>query len=90
MEISFDPDKDARNRKFHGLPLAFGEAVLSNMVAEVEDRRRDYGERRMKAFAEVNGLWFQCCYTMRGTVARIINVHQTTEREMRKWLGKSG
>jgi uncharacterized DUF497 family protein len=90
MDISFDPDKDARNLKDHKLSLAFGEIVLMNMFAEVEDQRHDYGEKRMKAFAEINGLWFQCCYTMRGGVARIINVHRTSEKEMRKWLRTSG
>ncbi|WP_275112978.1 hypothetical protein [Rhodopila globiformis] len=43
----------------------------------------------MKAFAEINGIWFQCAYTMRGTVAHIINVHRTNEKEVRKWLERS-
>jgi uncharacterized DUF497 family protein len=90
MDFSFDPGKNVQNLEKHKLPLAFGVSVLMNMVGEVEDRRRDYGEKRMKAFAQFGGSWFQCTYTMRGTVAHIINVHRTSSREMRKWLNPSG
>lgn len=89
MEISYDPTKDVRNLAKHGLSLEFGARVLVNLFAEVEDQRQDYGEKRMKAFAEINGIWFQCAYTMRGTVAHIINVHRTNEKEVRKWLERS-
>ena len=90
MEISFDPAKDARNLEKHGLSLEYGARVLISMYGEVEDRRRDYGETRMKAFAKINRIWFQCSYTVRGTVVLIINVHRTNEREVRKWLERSG
>ena len=86
MDFSFDPAKNVQNLEKHKLPLAFGVSVLMNMFGEVEDRRRDYGEKRMKAFARLGGSWFQCTYTMRGTVAHIINVHRTSSREMQKWL----
>jgi uncharacterized protein len=90
MEISYDPTKDARNLAKHGLSLEYGARVLVNRFGEVEDQRQDYGETRMKAFAEINGVWFQRSYAMRGTVAHIINVHRTNEREVRKWLQRSG
>jgi uncharacterized protein len=89
MDFSFDPPKNIPNLEKHSLPLAFGMAVLSNICGEVEDRRRDYGEKRMKAFEEVGGYWYQCTYTMHGTVAHIINVHRTSEKEVTKWLRPS-
>jgi uncharacterized DUF497 family protein len=87
MEVSFDPDKDAKNRAKHKLPLLFGVEVLTNKCGEVEDQRRDYGEKPMKAFAQINGLWFQCVYTMRGGLTHIINVHR--DKEMQQWLKTS-
>ncbi|HYZ24831.1 MAG TPA: hypothetical protein VE690_22010 [Rhodopila sp.] len=51
MDIEFDSTKDEINRQKHNLPLAFGAVVLANKVGEVEDTRRDYGERRMKTYA---------------------------------------
>ena len=44
--FSFDPTKNVQNLETHKLPLAFGMSVLMNRFGEVEDRRRDYGERR--------------------------------------------
>jgi hypothetical protein len=89
MEVSFDSVKDAKNRAKHGVPLVFGVEVLTNKCGEVEDRRRDYGEKRMKAFAQINGLWFQCVYTMRGSVSHIISVHRVKDKDMQRWLGTS-
>jgi uncharacterized protein len=86
MEIEFDPAKDAANRQEHGVSLMFGEVVLSNAAGEVEDTRQNYAETRKKAFAQINGLWFECVYTMNGTVYRIISVHRVREREVRRWL----
>jgi uncharacterized DUF497 family protein len=90
MDFDLDPAKNVQNLEKHKLPLAFGMSVLMNMVGEVEDQRRDYSEKRMKALAQLGGSWFQCTDTMWGTVAHIINVHRTSSREMQKWLRPSG
>jgi uncharacterized DUF497 family protein len=66
--------------------LAFGAVVLAARVGESEDRRTDYGEVRIKAFAEIEGQWFACVYTMRSEVCRIISVHPVRPKEVRKWL----
>jgi uncharacterized DUF497 family protein len=66
MEIDFDLGKNAENVRERGVPLVFGEIVLTNAVGSVEDTRRDYSEARTKAFANVAGAWLCCTYTMRG------------------------
>ena len=88
MDIEFDPAKDAANIARRGISLAFGAVVIAKNAGVVEDRRRDYGEVRMLAFAEVRGVWFACAYTMRGEVYRIISVHRVREREVAKWLAR--
>lgn len=86
MEIEFDPEKDAENVRERGIPLAFGAVVLANASGEIEDRRHPYGEKRMKAFGMVEGLWFACVYTTRGTTLRIVTVHRVRQKEVRRWL----
>jgi uncharacterized protein len=88
MEIEFDAGKDAENISQRGISLAFGAVIIKTAFGQVEDTRRDYGEVRMKAFAERNGLWFCCTYTERGTVTRIVSVHRVSRKETHKWLGK--
>ena len=53
MKISFDPNKDATNRRDHHLSLAFGGRVLAGRVFEFLDTRFDYGEERLVCFGYV-------------------------------------
>jgi uncharacterized DUF497 family protein len=68
------------------LSLAFGAIVLAACVSEIEDRRTDHGEVRIKAFAEIEGQRFACVYTMRNGVYRMISVHPVRPKGVRKWL----
>jgi uncharacterized DUF497 family protein len=56
MEITFDPAKDAANIRTRGIPLAFGAVVIANAIGQVEYGRFDYGENRLKAFAQIEGV----------------------------------
>jgi hypothetical protein len=69
-------------------PLAFGAVILARGVGEIEDTRKDYGEVRHRAFAEVEGKWFQCVYTLRGDVRHIITVHRINEKRVKRWLSR--
>ena len=80
VDIEFDVDKDAENIRQRGISLAFGAVIIKTAFGQVEDTRRDYGEVRMKAFAECNGLWFCCTYTERGTMTRIVSVHRVSRK----------
>ena len=88
VEIEFDPEKDARNLRCHGLPSSFGTVVLAHRIGEVEDERRDYGEARVKAFGLVEDVLFACTYTMRGGLFRILSVHRVRPKEAKRWLEK--
>ena len=85
VEIEFDPAKDAKNRRERGLPLALGAVVLATLVAEFEDTRREYGERRMVAVGTTADRLHVCVYTMRGTAHRIISLRKAKPAEVRKW-----
>ena len=87
VQIEFDPAKDATNRRERGLPLALGAVVLANLIGEVEDTRRDYGERRMRAYGTIAGRLHVCVYTMRGEAYRIISLRKAKPAEVRRWQG---
>ena len=85
MEIEFDDAKDDANRAKHGLPLALGAVVLENLIGEVMDDRRDYGELRVNAFGVIAGRLYACTYTKRGSVYRIISLRKASRQEQRLW-----
>lgn len=87
VEIEFDPAKNDRNIRERGLPLALGSVVLENLIGEIEDVRRDYGERRMIAFGMVAGRLLCAVYTRRGTTVRIISLRKANTTEVQRWLG---
>ena len=87
VAIECDPAKDAENRRHRGIPLPFGALVPERQIGEVEDRRRDYGEARYRAFGMIDGVWFACVYTMRGGVTRIISVPRVRDKAVQRWLG---
>ena len=64
--IEFDPAKDAANIEIHGISLAMADRLLAGFTVEWADNRFDYGETRMIALGEIDGVEFACVYTMRG------------------------
>jgi len=56
----------------------FGSAIF------VEDDRKDYGERRVRAFGRINGVDFCIVFTPRGGKLRIISVRKARMKEMKR------
>ena len=86
MDIEFDEAKNAANLVKHGISLALGAAVLTNLIGEVVDDRTNYNEERMNAFGLVEGRLFACTYTIRNGAYRIISVRRASRQEQRLWL----
>lgn len=82
MAIEFDPAKDAANLAKHGRSLA--RAADMDIAVVVEDDRFDYGERRYRAFGEIDGAWHCLAFAVRGTVVRAISLRRAHEREIRR------
>lgn len=55
MEITFDPAKREATLKARGLDFADAAEVFAGPIFEFEDRRRDYGERRMICYGLLYG-----------------------------------
>jgi uncharacterized DUF497 family protein len=67
MGFGWDPNKSHKNATERGLPFDVAMALFDSGTLEFDDRRRDYGERRIIAFGQVAGRVLTCVYTWRGT-----------------------
>jgi hypothetical protein len=60
VDIDFDPAQDAQNIAKHGVSLSFAAVVLADAIGVVEDTSHAYRETRIKAFAQIDGVFFGC------------------------------
>jgi uncharacterized protein len=85
VKIEFDPIKDERNVKKHGLSLdRFVELDLQSGIIE-PDARHDYGEERHLAFAPLAGRPHAACFCIRGDAFRVISLRRANDREVRRY-----
>lgn len=81
MLIGFDPAKNAENVARRGLPFEAVPQLEWEAAIIMEDRRREYGERRMRAFLYGRGKPYVVVYTIRGAVRWIISFRRARETE---------
>jgi uncharacterized protein len=83
--FEWDAAKSARNARERKLPFVIAMALFDSDTLEQDDRRRDYGERRIKAIGMVAGRCLVCVYTWRGTsdmpIRRIISLRVASRKE---------
>ena len=81
MDISFDPAKRERTLSERGLDFEDALIVFEGLTIEVQDTRRDYGEKRMICFGELAGRLVVIGYTPRGAVRHIFSMRKANDRE---------
>jgi uncharacterized DUF497 family protein len=64
MRFGWDPPKNDRNIRERGLPFALAMALFDGPTLEVDDIRRDYGERRIIAYGAAVGRVMVCVYNL--------------------------
>jgi uncharacterized protein len=84
--IEFDPDKDAANIAKHGVSLILANRIRLDDAVIVVDGRKDYGEVRYNAFAEVDGRTLAFTFTYRDDVIRAISLRPCRIKEYRRAL----
>jgi len=84
VEIEFDAAKDAENLAKHRLSLADAHRFDMSEAVVTLDARTDYGERRFRAFARIDGLGHCLVFTRRGELIRVISFRRAHE-EMRRY-----
>lgn len=85
MRFSCDRRKSAWNRVRRGFDFEFATLVFDGPTLEREDDRHDYGERRVVAIGEADGLCLAVVYTDRielgRRVRRIISARRSSRHE---------
>jgi uncharacterized protein len=82
MELEFDQAKSDRNLRERGLAFERARELLEGQPVVVEDGRRDYRERRLIAYGNIDGRLHVCVFTMRESAFRIISLRRATRREI--------
>ena len=74
-----------RNQQERGFGFDFAALVFEGGTIEWPDGRRDYGETRMRAIGEADGLVLHVVLTDRGDVRRIISAQLASRKERDLW-----
>jgi uncharacterized DUF497 family protein len=84
--ISFDPAKNAANVRKRGLPFSLVQDEFDWASAQViEDKRREYGERRYRALGFIGTRLHAVVYTPRATGLHVISLRKANRREVRRY-----
>lgn len=81
MAITFDPRKRAATLVERGLDFEDAERVFAGPTFEVEDKRRNYGEKRVLCFGALYGRIVVIGYTPRGADRHVFSMRKANERE---------
>jgi uncharacterized protein len=81
MRISFDPAKRSKALEERGLDFQDAAYVFNGVTVEVDDTRKDYGERRVLCFGLLAGRLVVIGYTPRGAVRHIFSMRKANDRE---------
>lgn len=81
MRITYDNAKRARTLAERGLDFADAAEVFAGMTFEVEDTRRDYGEKRIVCYGHLGGRMVVVGYTERGSSRRVFSMRKANDRE---------
>ena len=85
MEIKYDPRKCERNIQERGLSFERVNDFEFETAWFVEDRRRDYGETRIRAFGYLDSRLHALVFTVTGEVLRVISLRRANRREVKRY-----
>lgn len=81
MRTSYDPTKRIKTLAERGLDFEDAVLVFEGLTVEVEDLRKDYGERRILCYGQLNGRLVVVGYTPRGAVSHVFSMRKANDRE---------
>jgi len=86
MNFDWHDAKHERNLRERGFGFDFAALIFVGRVLTQIDDRRDYGEVRIKAIGEVDGIVLAVIYTDREDVRWIISARKANKKERELWL----
>ena len=81
MRVSSDPAKRNKTLAERGLDFNDTVTVFDGLTVEVEDTRKDYGEKRIICYGLLAGRLVVIGYTPRGKVRHIFSMRKANDRE---------
>ncbi|MBF0567315.1 MAG: BrnT family toxin [Nitrospirae bacterium] len=88
MSFEWDEQKRAVNLAKHGIDFKAAKFIFDGQTIEMTDTRRDYGEERIGAYGEVNGVLIFVVYTRRGDNRRIISARKAGTHEQKAYYAR--
>ena len=89
MLLSYDLAKSARNEEERGLAFDLAEEFDWSSTLIVEDRRRDYEERRYQALGSIGEHLHILVFTPRGGAMHVISLRRANQRERTRHAAQS-
>ncbi len=81
VEITFDPEKNARNLRERNLSFELAAEFDFENAVTTEDTRQDYGEPRFRSLGWIDSEMYALVFTVRGEVLRVISLRKANRRE---------
>jgi len=86
MEFDWHDARHEWNLQERGFGFDFAAQIFLGRVLTQVDDREDYGERRIKAIGEIDGIVLVVIYTDRDGLRWIISARKANRRERTLWL----
>jgi len=86
MEFDWHDAKHEKNLQERGFGFDFAAQIFLGRVLTQIDDREDYGELRVKAIGEAEGIVLVVIYTDRDDVRWIISARKANRKERALWL----
>ncbi len=81
MRLTFDPAKREKTLRERGLDFEDALSVFEGTTVEMDDTRRDYGERRVICYGRLGDRLVVIGYTPRGAVRHVFSMRKANDRE---------
>ncbi len=81
MQVTYDPAKREKTLAERGLDFVDATTVFEGVTIELEDTRKDYGERRVICYGLLEGRMVVVGYTPRGAVRHVFSMRKANDRE---------
>ena len=81
VRVTFDPTKRQKTLDERGLDFKDAALVFKGVTVEVEDVRKEYGERRIICFGKLKGRMVVVGYSPRGAERHVFSMRKANDRE---------
>lgn len=85
MEFGWDPAKHERTRRERGFGFDYAVRIFLGPTVEAVDRRRDFGEQRIRAIGQIDGRIYVVIYTERAGLRWVISAWKASGKDARTW-----